>query len=111
MKEGRGKGEVGEKISNPVITTTGLGQTNGTAISETKLDEWTLHDCLTNFTRYSKVHQLHFLTALLSRQPSPHSKTNTTDQPSKDAHTHSMSCTLTAAASGEGGNQTHPSFT
>lgn len=39
IKEGRGKGEVGEKISRPVITTTGLGQTNGRVISETKLDE------------------------------------------------------------------------
>lgn len=39
MKERSGKGEVREKISSPVITTTGLGQTNSTAISEIKLDE------------------------------------------------------------------------
>lgn len=38
MKGGE-KEKWGRKISSPVITTTGLGQTNGTAISETKLDE------------------------------------------------------------------------
>lgn len=36
---GRGKGEVGEKVPSPDTTITALGQTNGTAISETRLNE------------------------------------------------------------------------
>lgn len=36
---GRGKGEVGEKVLSSDTTITALEQTNGTAISETRLNE------------------------------------------------------------------------
>lgn len=74
-ERGREKGEVGEKASSPAATTIAAPrQTNGTAMGETKPDERALHQCLVISTTYSEVRQLQFLTALLSGQPSTHSK-------------------------------------
>jgi len=70
-----GTGEAGKKVSSAAPTIAAPGQANGAAISGTEPDEQARRQRLAGSTRHAQVHQPHFSTALLSRQPVPRSKT------------------------------------